>query len=276
MFIPITQIENLSQFKKDIFNGKIFVFQKSKITEHLITEIKKKIRTHYSGQLEKLHHLSNCEEISTDLITNLKNTEIFKNLFYDFLKSINFLQGESYWDKFVVRVAPAKNEFGYREASRIGVHRDTWGTNIHQQINWWAPISSIEETNTMVFFPEYFSRPVKNSTRTWDLNIYLENRKKGDFSYPSAPELLEDLPENLTIWPVTIKPGEILCFSGSHLHSSSKHKSENTRFSYEIRTVCQSDLNKKNEAPNVDCELQWQFPKIFRNMKDNSPMKMTS
>ena len=128
----------------------------------------------------------------------------------------------------------------------------------------------------MVFFPEYFNRPVKNSTKTWDLNIYLENRKKGDFSYPSAPELLEDLPENLTIWPVTIKPGEILCFSGSHLHSSSKQKSENTRFSYEIRTVCQSDLNEKNEAPNVDCELQWQFPKIFRNMKDNSPMKMTS
>jgi len=39
LFIPITQIENLSQFKKDIFNGKIFVFQKSKITEQLITEI---------------------------------------------------------------------------------------------------------------------------------------------------------------------------------------------------------------------------------------------
>jgi hypothetical protein len=192
------------------------------------------------------------------------------------LISINFLQGESYWDKFVVRVAPAKNEFGYREASRIGVHRDTWGTNIHQQINWWAPISSIEKTNTMVFFPEYFDKPVKNSTATWDLNIYLENRKKGDFSYPSAPELLEDLPENLKIWPVTIKPGEILCFSGSHLHSSSKDKSENTRFSYEIRTICQNDLDEKNEAPNVDCELQWQFPKIFRNMKDNSPMKMTS
>jgi len=276
LFTSIRQIENLSQFKKEIFNGKIFVFQKSQITEQLIDQIKKKIQINYSGQLEKLHHLSNCEELSADLIANLKNTEIFKKLFYDFLISINFLQGESYWDKFVVRVAPAKNEFGYREASRIGVHRDTWGTNIYQQINWWAPISSIEKTNTMVFFPEYFDKPVKNSTATWDLNIYLENRKKGDFSYPSAPELLEDLPENLKIWPVTIKPGEILCFSGSHLHSSSKDKSENTRFSYEIRTICQNDLDEKNGAPNVDCELQWQFPKIFRNMKDNSPMKMTS
>ena len=276
MFVPISQIKNLAQFKKEIFNGKIYVFEKSKITSQLVDQIKKKIGIDYSGELEKLHHLSNCEEISSYLVANLKNTEIFKNLFYEFLHSINFLQGESYWDKFVVRVAPAKNKFKYREASRIGVHRDTWGTNIHQQINWWAPISSIEETNTMVFFPDYFDRPVKNSTGSWDLNIYLENRKKGDFSYPSAPELLEKLPENVRILPVTIKPGEILCFSGSHLHSSSKHKSENTRFSYEIRTVCQDDLDSKNEAPNIDCELKWQFPKIFRNMKDNSPMKITS
>ena len=276
MFEPITHIKNLSQFKKELFNGKIFVFEKSKITSTLVDQIKKKIRIEYSGKLEKLHHLSNCEEVSTHLVANLKNTEIFKNLFYEFLNTINFLQGESYWDKFVVRVAPAQNKFGYREASRIGVHRDTWGTNIHQQINWWAPISSIEETNTMIFFPDYFNMPVKNSTGSWDLNVYLENRRKGDFSYPSAPQLLENLPKNVRILPVTIKPGEILCFSGSHLHSSSKYKSENTRFSYEIRTVCQSDLDSKNEASNIDCDLKWQFPKIFRNMKDNSPMKITS
>ncbi len=143
----ITYYYNSKQFKKEIFNGKIFVFEKSKITNKLVDQIKKKIEIDYSGELEKLHHLSNCEEISTHLVAKLKNTEIFKKLFYEFLVSINFLQGESYWDKFRVRVAPAKNKFGYREASRIGVHRDTWGTNIHQQINWWAPVSSIEETN---------------------------------------------------------------------------------------------------------------------------------
>ena len=220
MFTPISRIENLAQFKKEIFNGKIYVFEKSKITNQLVNQIKKKIRIDYSGELEKLHHLSNCEEISTHLVAKLKNTEIFKKLFYEFLDSINFLQGESYWDKFRVRVAPAKNKFGYREASRIGVHRDTWGTNIHQQINWWAPISSIEETNTMVFFPDYFDRPVKNSTGSWDLNIYLENRKKGDFSYPSAPELLEKLPEKHKISPGLIVTGKILTFSGSSSNNS--------------------------------------------------------
>ena len=76
--------------------------------------------------------------------------------------------------------------------------------------------------------------------------------------------------------PVTIKPGEILCFSGAHLHSSSKEKSENTRISFEIRTICENDINSSVQAPNVDCDLQWQFPKIFKKINDNSPLKKTS
>ena len=276
MFEPIDKILNLSQFKKDIFKGKIFVFKKSKIILDLVQEIKKNILIEYNGPLEKLHHLDNCEEISSTLVTNLKKIPEFKKLFKIFLKEINFFHENSYWDQFRVRVAPAQNKFSYREASRINSHRDTWGTNIHQQINWWAPISSISETNTMIFYPDYFSKAVKNSTSTWDLNIYLEHRKREDFSYPSAPQLLEDLPQDASVLSVNIEPGEILCFSGCHLHSSSKEKSDNTRFSYEIRTICQDDLDNRREAPNTDCDLQWQFPKIFRNINDNSPLKFTS
>ncbi|MAM01906.1 MAG: hypothetical protein CMC11_06795, partial [Flavobacteriaceae bacterium] len=242
----------------------------------LVQEIKKNILIEYNGPLEKLHHLDNCEEISSTLVTNLKKIPEFKKLFKIFLKEINFFHENSYWDQFRVRVAPAQNKFSYREASRINSHRDTWGTNIHQQINWWAPISSISETNTMIFYPDYFSKPVKNSTSTWDLNTYLEHRKREDFSYPSAPQLLEDLPQDARVLSVNIEPGEILCFSGCHLHSSSKEKSDNTRFSYEIRTICQDDLDNRREAPNTDCDLQWQFPKIFRNINDNSPLKFTS
>lgn len=274
MFEPIDKISNLSKFKEDVFKGKIFVFKKSKITLNLVQEIKKNILIEYDGQLEKLHHLDNCEEISSTLVANLKKIPEFKKLFKIFLKEINFFHEKSYWDQFRVRVAPAQNKFSYREASRISSHRDTWGTNIHQQINWWAPISSISETNTMIFYPDYFARAVKNSTSTWDLNTYLEHRKREDFSYPSAPQLLEELPHDASVISVSIEPGEILCFSGCHLHSSSKEESDNTRFSYEIRTICQDDLDNRREAPNTDCDLQWQFPKIFRNIDDNSPLKL--
>ena len=43
VFEPIDKILNLSEFKKDIFKGKIFVFKKSKIILDLVQEIKKNI-----------------------------------------------------------------------------------------------------------------------------------------------------------------------------------------------------------------------------------------
>jgi hypothetical protein len=104
----------------------------------------------------------------------------------------------------------------------------------------------------------------------------LEKRKQNDFSYPSAPELLENLPADVKVLPITIEPGEILCFSGSHLHSSTKEKSLKTRFSYEIRTVCMDDIENNMQAPNIDCDLKWQFPKIFRHVETNSQLEIAS
>ena len=52
MFIPIEKISNLTEFKKDIFSGKVFVFQKSKTSSELITQIKNKALSIYDGELE--------------------------------------------------------------------------------------------------------------------------------------------------------------------------------------------------------------------------------
>ena len=91
MFEPIDKISNLSKFKEDVFKGKIFVFKKSEITLNLVQEIKKIILIEYDGQLEKLHLLDNCEEISSKLVTNLKKIPEFKKLFKIFLNEINGL-----------------------------------------------------------------------------------------------------------------------------------------------------------------------------------------
>ena len=95
---------------------------------------------------------------------------------------------------------------------------------------------------------------------------YWKGRKLGEFDYPSAPQLLDDLKKETKTIRVNINPGEILCFSGSHLHSSSKENSNTSRFSYEIRTVSDSDIRGKRYAPNVDCALNAKYPKIFKHM----------
>ena len=276
MIEPISKIGDLKKFKEEIYLGRIFSFKKNSISLNLVAEIKNLISTSYEGHLDNFHHFEKHEDLSVKLINELKNQKTLKDLFKSFLKDIGFNQGKTYWDKFVVRIAPASDKFKPRENSRIGIHRDTWGTNIHQQINWWAPINDLDVKNTLIFYPDYFSKKVRNSTASWDLNVYLEKRKQNDFSYPSAPELLESLATDIKTLPITIEPGEILCFSGSHLHSSTKEKSLKTRFSYEIRTVCMDDIENNMQAPNIDCGLKWQFPKIFRHVETNSQLEIAS
>lgn len=276
MIEPISKIGDLKKFKEEIYSGRIFSFKKNSISLNLVAEIKNLISTSYEGPLDNFHHFEKHEDLSVKLINELKNQKTLKDLFKSFLTDIGFNQGKTYWDKFVVRIAPASDKFKPRENSRIGIHRDTWGTNIHQQINWWAPINDLDVKNTLIFYPDYFSKKVRNSTASWDLNVYLEKRKQNDFSYPSAPELLESLATDIKTLPITIEPGEILCFSGSHLHSSTKEKSLKTRFSYEIRTVCMDDIESNIQAPNIDCDLKWQFPKIFRHVETNSQLEIAS
>ena len=266
MIEEISSIQNLITFKNSLFNGTIFKFSNSKNALKIINAIKKEVRGNYSNNLEFLHLEENAELIAKELIIKLKNQDKFLELFENFLREINFEINECYRDKFVVRIAPAEFKKATYEASRIGIHRDTWGTNIFEQINWWAPINNLNKTNTLIFYPEYFNKPIKNTTSSWDLNTYLKKRKLGEFDYPSAPQLLEDLSHETKELRVDIKPGEILCFSGSHLHSSTKENSNTSRFSYEIRTVSISDIIDKRQAPNVDCSLNVKYPKIFKHV----------
>ena len=52
--------------------------------------------------------------------------------------------------------------------------------------------------------------------------------------------------------PVVIAPGDVLLFSGAHLHSSVLNFTGKTRFSTEIRMVDAEDFSRGEGAPNVD------------------------
>src|SRR3712207_5975308 len=54
-------------------------------------------------------------------------------------------------------------------------HRDTWYSAPFCQINWWLPIWDIEERNCLAFHPDYFDKPVENSSEIY--NYYEWNAK---------------------------------------------------------------------------------------------------
>ena len=177
MIEEINSIKNQNTFKKSLFRGTIFKFSNSKNALKIVDTIKKEVQNYYSNNLESLHLEKDAELISKELISKLKNQDQLLNLFEDFLKEINFEIKDCYRDKFVVRIAPAEFKKATYEASRIGIHRDTWGTNIFEQVNWWAPINNLDQTNTLIFILNILINLLKTLPLHWILIHILKKEK---------------------------------------------------------------------------------------------------
>lgn len=162
----------------------------------------------------------------------------------------------NYADSLFLRCVPPllKNNL-YR--GKISHHRDTWGSNIQQQINWWSSLCPVTEENTLVFYPEYWEKPIENSTSEWSYSAFCEARafaKRHGIShidYPYAPEATQ------TIFcgnPVSIisNPGDLVCFSSAHLHASTEKPRGYCRFSIELRTFAEADAYLNIPPENVD------------------------
>src|SRR6476619_1347348 len=136
-------------------------------------------------------------------------------------------------------------------------HRDTWYSAPPCQINWWIPIYDIQSNNAMAFHPQYWNRPVKNSSKGY--NYYAWNQQnRGDHVAKFLKEDPRPLPkatEPMQLDPqirLIVPPGGIIFFSGSQMHSSVPNTSGKTRFSIDFRVVHLDDVKEKKGAPIVD------------------------
>jgi hypothetical protein len=71
---------------------------------------------------------------------------------------------------------------------------------------------------------------------------------------------------------IVIEPGDLLCFSGAHLHASVPNTSGATRFSVEVRTVSAADVQAGRGAPNVDGEAPWVAWRWFKGITSSSSL----
>ncbi len=137
-------------------------------------------------------------------------------------------------------------------------HRDTWFSAPQQQLNWWLPVYEIESENSMAFHPQYFDRPVRNSSSGYDYEEWnrtgrqqaAKQVKKETRKQPQAEEPLELEPDVRVVTP----PGGTLVFSAAQLHSTVPNTTSRTRFSIDFRTVNLDDLVEGIGAPNIDSE----------------------
>lgn len=138
------------------------------------------------------------------------------------------------------------------------LHRDTWYSAPHSQLNWWLPIYDIEPSNTMAFHPRYWARSVANDSRSYNYYEWNATSRKAAAEQittdtrqqPHAQEPLDTDPQIRLI----CRRGGLVLFSGAQMHSTVPNTSGRTRFSIDFRTVNEEDVALRRGAPNVDSE----------------------
>ena len=86
-----------------------------------------------------------------------------------------------------------------------------------------------------------------NTSAHWDLERLREARGR----YPLLPELRGPVGAAPEL-PVAIAPGDLLCFSGAHLHASRPNRTGRVRVSVDSRTVDIGDVRSGRGPDNVD------------------------
>ncbi|CAN5623577.1 hypothetical protein BH24ACT22_BH24ACT22_17900 [soil metagenome] len=194
-----------------------------------------------------------------------------QSLFREALEYVGVEIGRTCWDLLRLRAFPHSEELAENGLGRLGVHRDTWGSNVYAHTNWWAPIYPITAGRTIAFYPAYWSRPIGNTSESWSLEKVRAARRAGDSSVPLVPELVEPV-DAASELRVVIEPGDLLCFSGAHLHVGVPNSTGVARFSVEIRTVDTEDLAAGTGAPNVDGAAPEEHPEWFSSIEDEEPL----
>lgn len=212
----------------------------------------------------------NYEEKVGALQKQYMKNEPAKSLFREALESVGVDVRRTCWDLLRLRAFSHSEEPNQNGIGRLGVHRDTWGSNIYAQTNWWAPIYPITAGRTIAFYPAYWSRPIANTSADWSLEKVRTARRAGDSSVPLVPELVEPVDPTSEL-RVVVEPGDLLCFSGAHLHVGVPNSTGAARFSVEIRTVDVEDVASRVGAPNVDGAASEEHPEWFSHLDSGVP-----
>lgn len=182
----------------------------------------------------------------------------------------------TYWDRLILRVMPSGATHSARRIERLGPHRDSWGSNLMAQVNWWAPVYPVTPERSIALFPAYFDRPLANSSAEWDVEALRARQKAAAAGeavppYPLLPEPREPV-DAADALRLALSPGDLLCFSSAHLHASVPNETGRVRFSTEMRTVSLDDLAAGRGAPNVDGRAPHVVYDWFTAVTDGSPL----
>ena len=181
------------------------------------------------------------------------------------IESLGLDPASTFADRLILRLQPSGRAYAGRRTRDLPPHRDTWGSNLMAQMNLWGPVFPIEPGATLVIWPDLFERPVPNGSAEWDLARLQEAPGR----YPLLPEFRGDL-EGERALAVVVAPGDLLCFSGAHLHGSRPNRTGRVRVSIDTRILALADLDAGRGAANVDGRAPHEGREWFHRVSDGA------
>jgi hypothetical protein len=159
-------------------------------------------------------------------------------------------------------------------ADTIQLHRDTWGTNLYAQVNWWAPVYPISAGRTVALYPTLWSKPVANSSADFDIGAAISAHRQTSRSKPIeyVPHFTEAISGEPMV-PIVIDPATIIAFSGAHAHAGVPNHTGLTRISLETRTLWIEDHLSGTGTVNIDGSAALISPGLFRRLSDGAKLE---
>ena len=245
-----------------LYNGQLFVYSPCKSAVDMCNFTQELIRS-YFGSIDPVtaqDHMPPEEYAS--ILAELKPKFIHhpesKKYLQGILKELGCDLEKTYFDVPRLRTATSNNYLTTGIAYAFHPHRDTWYSAPLCQLNWWMPVFDIESGNSMAFHPEYWAKPVKNSSRTYNYQEWNEKNRFNAAQHIKSDTRVQPKPEEeMKIDPqirVVANVGGILIFSGAQMHSTVPNDTGKTRYSIDFRTVNIDDLLARKGAVNIDSE----------------------
>ena len=263
-----------------LYDGDLFVYSPSAASAALCGFAREMVCDAFGPLDPELAQFELPVERYASLLAELKPRFIHhaetKRLLRDLLRSLGFDETRTYFDVPRLRSSTSDGYLTTGIAYAFHPHRDTWYSAPMCQINLWMPVFAVRPDNIMAFHPQYWSRPVLNSSAGYDYQRWNATSRfnaaqhvgKDTREQPKALEPLELEPDLRIVTPVA----GVQLFSAAQLHSSIGNESGRTRFSIDFRILNVDDARAGIGAPNVDSHCTGTALGDFLRLSDLAPI----
>lgn len=252
------QPDSYETLKIAVYGGELFLLPASPSSLWLVESVKQALLElfHPVSDLRKIHEEYPAETIYRNMIClrkKISDPEYSKTFIAAITQPFGLPPEQTAFDPLRLRWN-APTEVFDEDAVYSALHRDTWYANPQCQINWWIPLFEVSKEQAFSFFPTYFNQPTPNTSHHFDYE-----RWSTEIGFQSDKNTAaENYPTTTTRPPESARSGfscgagNILLFSGAHLHRTAHNTSDLTRFSIDFRTVDLEDKLHGHGPPNMD------------------------